>query len=50
MVIEFGAVFSNVGNTGKVAGRDYNLVISLLGTIFYDLDKKIHFVKFQPKI
>jgi hypothetical protein len=27
MAIEFGAVFSNIGNTGKVAGRDYNSVI-----------------------
>ena len=50
MAIEFGAVFSNIGNTGKVAGRDYNSVISVLGTIFYDLDNFFHFVKFQPKI
>ena len=50
MAIEFGAVFSNIGNTGKVAGRDYSSVISVLGTIFYDLDNFFHFVNFQPII
>ena len=30
---EFGAVFTNIGTTK--AGRDYQSVIKILGTIFY---------------
>ena len=50
MAIEFRAVFSGIGNIGKVAGRDYDSVITILGAIFYHLDNLFHIVHFHPKI